>query len=167
MPKLTEYEKIGPDFLQHPGKAGTFRVEMPVSAEILFEGLKQPDAWLAMLPIDRAEWHAPLGPTTTRTIGAKDAEMLEQFFEWEEGRSFAFRLERGTVGALQAMAERYEVIPLTSDSSEIAVTFRIQMKGWAAILNPVLKTVFKVQGRRSMRKLAAYLTEQSDKDSRS
>jgi hypothetical protein len=157
MAKITEYNKIGPEYLADPAKCGSFRVEIPIDAATLFEALKDEDAWKAMLPIDRAEWHAPLGPETTRTIAAKDAEMLEQFFEWDEGRSFAFRLERGTVGILKAMAERYEVVPLTNKTSEIVITYRIQTKGLAAPLGPVLMIVFKVAGRKSMKKLSEYL----------
>ena len=157
MPKMTEYDKVGPEFLNDPAKCGNVHAQMPVDAITLFEALKTEEAWKAMLPIERAEWHGPLGPGTSRTIGAKDAEVLEQFFEWEEGRSFAFRLERGTVGILKALAERYEVIPISETQSEIRLTYRIQTKGLAAPLSPLIMAIFKFAGGQSMKKLAKYV----------
>ena len=97
-------------------------------SEMVFEALTSEAAWKAMLPIDGAEWHGPLGKDTDRTIAAKDAEMLEQFFEWEDGRKFGFRLARGLIGILQAMAERYEVIPTSETRCEVVITFRIRTK---------------------------------------
>jgi hypothetical protein len=157
--KMTEYETVGPDFLNDNTKTGIVRVHMPMAAKAVFEALKTEEAWKAMLPIDRAEWHGPLGPDTSRSIGAKDAVMLEQFFEWEEGRSFGFRLERGTVGFLKAMAERYEVIPTSDTTSDVQLTYRIQTKGMAAPLAPLLMGVFKIAGKKSMKKLAAYIAK--------
>lgn len=157
MTKMTEYDKVGPDFLDDKTKTGTVHASMPANAATVFDALKTEAAWKAMLPIDKAEWHAPLGPDTRRTIGAKDAEMLEQFFEWEEGRLFGFRLERGTVGFLKAMAERYEVVPISDTKCDIVITYRIQTKGLAAPLAPLLKSVFKIAGKQSMKKLAAYV----------
>jgi len=107
----------------------------------------------------KAEWHGPLGKDTSRTIGAKDAEMLEQFFEWEEGRKFGFRLDRGTVGILKAMAEHYELIPKSDTTSEVLITYRIETKGLAKPLGPILMSLFKLAGKNSMKKLSAYLIE--------
>ena len=157
MPKIHEYEKIGPEYLANAAKCGRVPASIPASAEVIFEALKSEKAWKAMLPIDKAEWHGPLGKDTSRTIGAKDAEMVEQFFEWEEGRKFGFRLDRGTVGILKAMAERYEVIPTSKNTSEVLITYRIQTKGLAKPLEPILMSVFKLAGKNSMKKLSAYV----------
>ena len=132
---------------------------MPVSAARLFEALKREEAWKAMLPIDRAEWHGPLDANTSRSIGAKEAVMVEQFFEWEEGRSFAFYLDRGTVGILDAMVERYEAVPVSDNESELRITYRIETKGMAKALRPLLMGVFKAAGRSSGKKLAKYISQ--------
>jgi len=157
MAKIHQYEKIGAEFLADPAKCGNVRMPMPADAKTVFEALKSETAWKAMLPIDKAEWHGPLGPETSRTIGAKDAEMVEQFFEWEEGRRFGFRLDRGTVSFLKAMAERYEVVPISETTSEVVITYRIQTKGLAKPLGPLLMAVFKIAGKKSMKKLAAHI----------
>ncbi|MGC6472216.1 MAG: hypothetical protein ACON4W_05010 [Parvibaculales bacterium] len=157
MPKQYDYESVGPDFLDDPSKCGTVRAPVSAKSEMVFEALTSEAAWKAMLPIDRAEWHGPLGKDTSRTIAAKDAEMLEQFFEWEDGRKFGFRLARGTVGILQAMAERYEVIPTSETRCEVVITFRIRTKGLAKPLAPVLHFIFKQAGRKSMKKLEQFI----------
>lgn len=161
MAKITEYKKIGAEFLSDPVKCIVLREKMPVDAATLFEALKAPESWLAMLPIERAEWHQPFGAKTTRTIGVKDTEVLEQFFEWEEGRSFAFRLERGTVAIFNAHAERYEVIEQPGGCSELKLTVRTQASGLTALFTPVLMSIFKWQARKALKKLAIHLTRKN------
>ena len=133
------------------------RASISARSDVVFEALTREAAWKAMLPIDRAEWHGPLNKNTSRTIAAKDAEMLEQFFEWEDGKKFGFRLERGTVGILKAMAERYEVVPKSDENCEVVITFRIQTKGLAKPLAPVLHFIFKLAGKSSMKKLEQFI----------
>ena len=77
----------------------------------------------------------------------------------KKARKFGFRLDRGTVGILKAMAERYEVIPTSKNTSEVLITYRIQTKGLAKPLGPILMSVFKLAGKNSMKKLSAYIVE--------
>lgn len=57
------------------------------------------------------------------------------------------------------MAERLEVIPKTDTTSKVLITYRIQTKGLAKPLGPILMSLFKLAGKNSMKKLSAYLVE--------
>jgi len=157
MAKVHTYEIVGPEFLSDSGKAKQVRAAMPYPATTVWAALKDNEAWKAMLPVDTVEWLEPISPTTSRVIGSKGKDMIERFYEWEEGKSFAFYLESGSVGALKAMAERYEVVPINAENSEVQITFRIQTKGLAKPLGPLFSGIFKLAGKSAMKKLSKYI----------
>jgi ribosome-associated toxin RatA of RatAB toxin-antitoxin module len=91
-------------------------VELPCSAEALFDVLEDPDSWPRWAPgIGHVAWTSPrpFGVGTTRTVTFwGGTQVFETFTEWSRGEVMSFTFTGVTQEIWRSFGERYEVTPL-------------------------------------------------------
>jgi len=125
-------------------------VDLPVSAERLFELFADPDTWSRWATgIGRVEWTSPppFGPGTTRTVtfwgGMK---VYEDFFCYDAPRQMAFSFYGTTERVWTSFAEHYQVTP-TEDGCRLRWTVAYEPAGTFGRLHAIIHPVMAVNLR--------------------
>ncbi|MEM9654399.1 MAG: SRPBCC family protein [Actinomycetota bacterium] len=157
MPKLRSLQAVDEAFPTTGPNRTTMTQPIERPAEVVFRILKDGPAWKEWLGVD-VEWTSPepFGVGTTRTVRGGGQVMEEYFIAWDEGSRMAFRFDASTL-PLTAFAEEWTVEPTGDRTSKLRWTYAFDWAGpVAAVTGPVFGTLFKLNGRRSLRRLAHY-----------
>lgn len=121
----------------------------------LFESLCGVEDWEVFADLD-VSWTSPRPFTvgTTRTIRMYGVQADEVFFIWEEGRRFAFYLERSNVPGVTRIAEDYVVTPGVDGGSSLSWTMAIEGRTGAGVLYPLTRLVLPRVMKRNLGRLA-------------
>lgn len=113
----------------------------------------------------RIKWSGK-GDFSARRVKLGVIKASEEFFEWEEDedvKSFAFRVSRSNVGSLQAMAERWVMMPgPTRDNGTETCVLQwqgaVQLKGTVAkFMAPLVAFAISYNSTSAFFKLASYM----------
>lgn len=150
---MKEHTPVAEDFLSSAPIRATHVQELPCSPGELFESLSGVDDWMKWVDL-AVTWTSPkpFGVGTTRHIKMPGVEADERFFVWEEGRRFAFTLERSTLGVLRSLAEDYVIEPRPSGCA-LRWTMAAEGRGPAWLLYPLVRLVLPRVMRRNMGRL--------------
>jgi ribosome-associated toxin RatA of RatAB toxin-antitoxin module len=105
--------------------------EMAVSAEQLFATFEDAHTWPRWVPgMREASWTSPkpFGKGTTRTVKMAGGIRIDEVFWAWEPRRIGFSFAAASIGWVNALAEVYEITPLSPERCElrwtVAVSFR-------------------------------------------
>ena len=159
MPKMRDLTPVGPEYPMSGPNQHTLIQPIDVPAATLFACLVDGPAWSEWLGLD-VEWttEPPFGVGTTRTVRARGVTIDEYFFAWVDGERMGFRFDRTRL-PVTAFAEHYECVPNGDHACELHWSFAFEFRG-GPVSGPAGKAfagVFVLNGRRSLRKLAALL----------
>ena len=165
MSKMWRLREVDQRFARTGANTTTMVQPIDKPAEVVFRILKDGPAWKEWLGVE-VEWTSPepFGVGTTRTVRGGGQIMEEYFLVWEKGRRMAFRFDTSTL-PLAAFAEEWAIEPTGDGTCELRWTYAFE---WAGSLAPVtgriFGVVFKLNGRRSLGRLAKFATATSKFD---
>lgn len=158
MPKLRDMRPVEAEYATAGPNQRTHVQPIDKPAAVVFRILEDGPSWKAWLNLD-VDWTSerPFGVGTTRTVTGPGGLRIEEFFvAWEDGCRMAFRFDRATM-PVAAFAEDWSVRPTGDDSCELVWSYAYDWTGpLAAVAAKAFGVGFALQGRRALRKLAAY-----------
>ncbi len=166
MPKPRAMKTVGADYLDTAPVHEALIHPMPVSAELAFRALEDPDSWPEFVgAINAVEWTSPkpYGIGTTRTIQGPGGAIEEEFWGWEDGRSMGFWFTASAVPVFAAFAEEWRVEPTGEDTCRLTWRYAFETPRLARPLQPMIAFVFKRQGVASLKTFADYLRANEDR----
>lgn len=142
-----------------------FFVERPIpcSAARLFEIFEDAEAWTAWAGLASVEWTSPMPITagTTRTVRLGPVEVDEVFLIWQPEERMSFYFTAGSTGVFRAFVEDYRVKTIDDGHCELRWHMGLELEGLARALGPVLRVAMRLNCRRALDRLAAYVEAQS------
>ena len=162
MPKLRTLKTVGADYLDAGPVHEALSQPLPVSAEVAFRALEDPDSWPEFIgAINAVEWTSPkpYGIGTTRTIQGPGGAIEEEFWGWEDGRSMGFWFTAPAVLIFAALAEEWRLEPTGANTCTLTWRYAFETPRLARPLQPVIAAVFKRQGVASLKAFAEYLRD--------
>jgi hypothetical protein len=118
-----------PEFLTSAPKVYSETMEIPQSAQAVWEELTTdtPFSWCRAL--SRIQWTSPrpFGVGSTREVRARGGLVYrERFFRWEEGKRQAFCVTEASMPVIRRHAEDYLVEPLGPDRCQFTWTIAVE-----------------------------------------
>ena len=125
--------KVEPELVSTAKARGVAEREMAVSAEQLFATLEDGSTYRNWVPaIRQITWTSvkPFGTGTTRTVDiVGGARVDEVFWAWETNHRMGFSISATSVRWLTALAELYEITPVSTDRCKLRWTFAVRLSG--------------------------------------
>ena len=145
-------ESFERDFFDSAPQRYVNTVELPISADALFDVFADPTSWPKWAPgIGQVEWTSPepYGPGTTRTVRCWGGmSVYEDFFVYDAPREMAFRFYGTSELVWTAFGELYQVEALTKDSCKLTWTVAYNPAGTFAkihfLVRPTMIMNFKL-----------------------
>jgi hypothetical protein len=137
--------------------------ELPVTAEVAFRALEDPDAWpIWYKGIKLVKWTSPkpLGAGATRDVTLSSVTLKEHFYRWEPGHRVTFYItsHSSAFPLFRALAEDYLLENLPGGHSRftyhVAIDPTLALRAAWPVVGPGMKDMF----RQAPEGLARYLT---------
>ncbi len=163
---VPSYDQVGHEFFATAPVSEMLRQSLPISAAGAFRCLEDADAWPVWLePVDLVTWTTspPFGVGTTRDIHIRAGTISETFYDWDDGHRMSFHFSHGAIPGLRAFAEDYELVPTGDDTCELVWRYAFEFGGVGRLIQPLFAFGFGRAARRSVRNLAAFLTENTER----
>ena len=141
---------------------------MAVSAEQLFATFEDEQSWPKWVPgMREAAWTSPkpFGKGTTRTVKmAGGIRIDELFWAWEPNRRIGFCFAAASIGWLNALAEVYEIAPLSRERCKLRWTLAVSLPGLLSKIEPRIGRGMQALQKRLLRTLERVAREHSSDD---
>ena len=157
-------EPVTSDFLDSAPVRNTVTARIPANADALFAALDDAAAWPQWLNgIDRVIWPDERGVGTTRTIKMGQIDTEETFFEWEPGRTLAFRFSESGLPIFDAFAERWHIESVSDDACDLEWSYAFRVSDQFQIAEAMIAKAFEGNAQTSLRQLAEYMGAHRDR----
>ena len=131
--------------------------EMAVSAAQLFATLADGPSWSKwVLGIREVNWTSPkpFAKGTTRTVKMVGGIRVDEvFWAWEPNRRMGFSITAMSKGWVSALAELYEITPVSSERCTVRWTLAPSYAGLLRRIEPVLKRSLPMAQKHMLRTL--------------
>lgn len=135
-------------------------VELPCSAEALFDVMEDEHSWPKWAPgIGRVDWTSPkpYGVGTTRTVTFwGGTEVYEVFTSWVRGSEMSFTFTGTSELIWESFGERYQVESLGPDTCRLTWTVSYRPTGGFGKAHPLLRPVMAMNFKLYMWLLKRY-----------
>jgi hypothetical protein len=158
VPKLKDLKVVDLDYLTTGPRRGSIAQPMPKSAEAVWRSFADADAWKAWLGIE-VEWLTPepYGIGTRRRVTANGQTIDECYLVHDEPRRIGWYFERATL-PLAALAEEWVLVDEPDGTCTCTWNYAFEWGGpLDAVLGRAFNAFFRLNGRRAMKKFAAYM----------
>jgi hypothetical protein len=114
-----------------------------------------------------ATWTSPkpLGKGTTRTVKfAGGISVDEVFWAWEPNRRIGFSFATASIGWVNALAEVYEITPLSPEQCKLRWTWAVSLRGVPTKMEPFIGRVLTIIQKRLLKTLERVAREHPTAD---
>ncbi len=135
-----------PEFLSGAPKIYAQTMEIPQSAQTVWEELtsEEPFSWCRALA--RIDWTSPrpFGVGSTREMRARGGLVYrEEFFRWEDGRRQSFHVTAASIPLVKRLAEDYLIEPVDAHNCRLTWTIAVEPSLLGRLGRPVNALIYK------------------------
>jgi ribosome-associated toxin RatA of RatAB toxin-antitoxin module len=157
--------KVEQELITTATARGVAEREMAVSAERLFSTLEDGPSYSRWVPaIRQVTWTSakPYGSGTTRTVNlVGGARVDEVFWAWDPNRRIGFSISASSMRWLSALAELYEITPLSPDRCTLRWTLAVSFTGLLGKVEPCIGRLLPSAQNRMLKALERVARERS------